>query len=70
MSRVEIHQHGQMLTLEALDPMVEALSVVIQLGLTNRNGLVIDGLAVNSAGALEDTSMSVWISSAATIKFI
>ncbi|WP_152539318.1 hypothetical protein [Nesterenkonia sp. AN1] len=59
-----------MLTLEALDPMVEALSVVIQLGLTNRNGLVIDGLAVNSAGALEDTSMSVWISSAATIKFI
>ncbi|MGJ9407436.1 hypothetical protein ACHABQ_14065 [Nesterenkonia aurantiaca] len=40
------------------------------MGLTNRSGLVIDGLAVDSAATPEEISMSVWISSAATIKVI
>ena len=70
MSRVEIHQHGQTTQLEATDPMVEALSVVIQLGLSKFNGLVIDGLVADSPWAPEDASMSVWVSATAHVKFI
>lgn len=70
MSRVEIHQHGQATHLEATDPMIEALSVVIQLGLSKRNGLVIDGLVPNSPGLPDTASMSLWVSSTAHVKFI
>lgn len=70
MSRVEIHQHGQITNLEATDSMVEALSVVMQLGLSKRNGLVIDGLAADSPGAPDSASMSLWVSSTAHVKFI
>jgi hypothetical protein len=70
MSRVEIHQHGQTTLLEATDPMVEALSVVIQSGLSKSNGLVIDGLAADSPGVPDDASMSLWVSATAHVKFI
>lgn len=70
MSRVEIHQQGQLTNLEATDSMVEALSVVIQLGLSKHNGLVIDGLADNSPGSPDTASMSLWVSSTAHVKFI
>lgn len=70
MSRVEIHQHGQITNLEATDTMVEALSVVMQLGLSKNNGLVIDGLAANPPEVPDTTSMSLWVSSTAHVKFI
>lgn len=70
MSRVEIRQHGQTVNLEALDPMVEALSIVMQMGLNKQNGLVIDGLASDAPDVTPDTSMSLWVSSTASIKFI
>lgn len=70
MSKVEIHQHGQITNLEASDSMVEALSVVMQLGLSKRNGLVIDGLAADSPGEPGSASMSLWVSSTAHVKFI
>ena len=70
MSRLEIHHHGQVVKVEALDSMVEALSVVMQPALTKFDGLIIDGLAADSADAPDDTMMSLWVSSAAIIKFI
>ncbi|MBE1514418.1 hypothetical protein [Nesterenkonia halotolerans] len=70
MSRVEIHQHGQTINLEATDPMVEALSVTMQLGLSKHNGIVIDGLVDNAPNSRENESMSLWVSSTAHVKFI